>query len=102
MQLGDLNDPDTAHLHRGIFTAEVGKLVGEVLLSGEDLYGGGFPDACLSFEHQDVISLAAGLKDARDGGNQKSGAGLHGKYIRDGFIVFIQDRWRHFTIVDQP
>src|SRR5580698_8279443 len=69
-ELRELDDPGAPDLHCRIFAPHFPKLVSEPL-GGEDSNRGRLTDSLGSFQHQHVIHLAARLKNARHGRDQK-------------------------------
>ena len=67
IELGDLDDPDAAHLLGRVLAADFGEFVGEPLRAGEYLQRTRLLRALRAFKDQHVVDFGAGLHDAGDG-----------------------------------
>ena len=60
IELGNLDDPNAAHLLGGVLAADLGELIGEPVCAGEHLDRTRLLTALRTFENQHVIDLDAG------------------------------------------
>src|SRR5262249_31591191 len=76
---------------------DVGKLIAEILLPGQDCAGLRLIEALLTFEDEHVVELAAGLEDARAHADQKHRANAFGILVLPSAEVLCKPRvqsWR--------